>query len=117
MERLKPAQNWLDELGIRRKGESLSTWLVAEGENMPAPEFNKRSNRKALIEYAEQDGEHLMVILSARLKEIAGGVMAVVRDADGLELVRLDVQWLDEKAGKASCGRPCSDRNSTSSRR
>jgi len=102
MERLIPAQNWLDELGIRRKGVSLSNWTVAEGENMPAPEFNNRANRKALIEYAEQDGEYLMVILSAQLKEIAESVRAVVRDEDGLELVRLDVQWLDEKAGKAS---------------
>lgn len=102
MERLKPAQNWLDELGIRRKGESLGKWLVAEGENMPAPEQNKRSNRKVLVEYAEQDGEHLMVMLSSQSKEIPEGVKAVVRDADGLELVRLDVEWLDEKAGKAS---------------
>ena len=102
MERRQPDKSWLDELGIRRKGKSIKNWVVAEGQNMPAPEFNRRSNRKALIEYAEHDGEFVVVMLSEKSKEISKDLHAVIRDPDGVELIRMDVHWLDQKVGKAT---------------
>ena len=102
MERPKPAQDWLDELGIRKKGKSISTWEVAEVGNMPAPEFSRRSKRTGSVEYAEQDGEHLMIVLSVKSKVLSEGAQAVIRDVEGTELIRMNVCWLDEKVGKAS---------------
>jgi hypothetical protein len=102
MERRRPAQIWLDELGIRTGGPALSPWVVPKDENMPAPEFVRRSNRRVQIEYAEHDGEHLMVALSPKSREVSEGVHFVIRDSEGLELIRVDVKWLDSNVGKAT---------------
>ena len=43
-----------------------------------------------------------MIVLSVKSKVLSEGTQAVIRDVEGMELIRMNVDWLDEKVGKAS---------------